>query len=217
MFKRIFLSALIIILTFAGFEATYAQETDSSEDSVRKKVEEKIESVLNKPKAYLGTITDKTDDTLQIKNLKGEIQFISVVPDDVTFVNVGTTSKAVEYTDVGMGDFIVAMGMQKTESTNKDNGNIVLEARRILITKEIEPVTRKISFGKVVKIEKKILTLNSDNQEMQIEFPRTWKGPEINEISENDRVAIVSIPQNEKTIIRTIEIIEKSPTPTPEE
>jgi hypothetical protein len=216
MFKKIITAGLILIIGISSINIISAQE-DTGSDSVREKVKEKIEGVLKNPRAYLGIITDKTGDTLQIKNLNGEIQFISVVPDNVNFVSVGTTSKAIKSGDVGLGDFIVAMGFQKTDGSNLSNGNQVLEARRILVTDEVKPTERKIIFGNVINIEKKILTLNSDNQEMQFEFPRTWKGPEIDEISENDRVVIVSIPDDEKTIIRTIEIIDKSPTPTPEE
>ena len=218
MTKKLIIIISIFIFIFAGFRLVSAQESGDPADSVREKVKEKIQGVLKNPKAYLGIITDKTGDTLQIKNLKGEIQFISVNIENTSFVNIGKTSKTIKFDDVALGDFVVAMGFQESDSTsNTNNGNSVLDAKRILVTEAVEPTTRKITFGNVVKIEKKILTLVSEGQEQQFEFAKTWKGPEIDEISENDRVAVVSIPSEGKTIIRTIEIISESPSPSPEE
>jgi hypothetical protein len=210
---------LVIVITGVfGFKVSLAQESDNSEDPVREKVKERIEGVLKKPKAFLGTITDKTGDTLQIKNIKGEIQFISGDPDQTSFVSIGKTSRAIKYDDVALGDFIIAMGYVSDENNeNRTNGRFVLEAKRVLVTEEVKAAERSIHFGKVAKIERRILTIISADQEISLEFPRTWKGPEISEIFENDRVAVVSIPQNGKTMIRTIEVIEGSTPPTPEE
>jgi hypothetical protein len=217
MFKKVNLILLFFVFGLTGFNIASAQESKDPTDPVRDKVKERIENVLKNPKAYLGTITDKTEDTLQIKNLKGEIQFISVNADKSSFQSVGKTSRAIKFDDVGLGDFVVAMGFQKTDGVGQNNGNFVLEAKRVLVTEEIGPPVRKITFGEVVNIEKKILTLKSDNQEYEFEFPKSWKGPEIAEISEGDRVAVVSLSQEGKTIIRTIEITSETPSPTPEE
>lgn len=207
MSKKIILLLILFFPIFITGSLVSAEESESSENSVREKVREKIETVLNKPKAYLGTITDKTEDTLQIKNLKGEIQFISISSDKTAFINVGTTNKTIKYTDVGLGDFVTAMGIQKFDDTNKENGNSVLDAKRILISKEVQPTNRKVVFGKVVKIEKKILYLNTENQDYEYEFPKKWKGPEIEELSEDDRVVIVAISTEGKYAIRTLEIL----------
>ena len=211
---------LFILIVFSALfipGASYAQEEESPENAVRKRVKEKIQEVLNKPKAYLGTITDKTDNTLQIKNIKGEIQFISVTPEKASFASNGKTTKTISYDDVALGDFIVAMGFPENQnSENKTNGNSVLEAKRVLVTEEISPLTRKIILGKVVNIQSRVLSLESGGEESQFDFPRTWKGPEINEISENDRVFVVSVASEGKNIIRTIGVINNSPTPEKE-
>lgn len=218
MFKKLLTSLMLLIVSFYATETTFAQESTSSADSVREKVKEKIEEALNRPKAYLGTITDKTEDTLQIKNLKGEIQFVSAKSENTSFASVRKTSKTIKYDDIAIGDFTISMGYISTENETKDNGNSVLEAKRILVTEAIEPTTRKIIFGSVNNIDNKILTISSEGGEMQFEFPKSWKGPEIDEISESNRVAVVSIPENGKMLIRTIEIIEGNQvSPTPEE
>ena len=216
MLKKLGILAVITIIFSTVIGSVYAEDSTDSADSIRDKVKEKIEQVLNKPKAYLGTVTDKTEDTLQIKNLKGEIQFVSVESDQTSLASVGKTTKAIKYDDVAIGDFIIAMGyMASEDESEKTNGDSVLETKRILVTEPIEPTKRKIVFGNVVSIEKKILTLKSGEEEFQFEFPKSWKGPEIDEISENDRVVIVSVPDEEKMIIRTIEIILKNTSPSP--
>ena len=218
MIKSITTILIVLIFCFYCFGSVGAEEPVNSEESVREKVKEKIQEVLKKPKAYLGTITDKTEDTLQIKNLKGEIQFVSVNTDEITLISSGNNPKEINYDEVGLGDFIIAMGFQKTDNTNQNNGTSVLDAKRILVTEEVKPTNRSISFGRVIEIEKKTLTLDTNGAVNTFEFPRSWKGPEINEISENDRVAIVSIFQEGKVIIRTIEITKKTqPSPTTEE
>jgi len=216
MLKKLGILAVITIIFSTVIGSVYAEDSTDSADSIRDKVKEKIEQVLNKPKAYLGTVTDKTEDTLQIKNFKGEIQFVSVESDQTSLASVGKTTKAIKYDDVAIGDFIIAMGyMASEDESEKTNGDSVLETKRILVTEPIEPTKRKIVFGNVVSIEKKILTLKSGEEEFQFEFPKSWKGPEIDEISENDRVVIVSVPDEEKMIIRTIEIILKNTSPSP--
>lgn len=219
--KILFIFAILV----AGFSTInnpiiHAQDATDSADSIRDRVREKIEDVLKNPKAYLGTITDKTEDTLQIKNKRGEIEFISVNPEEASFVSIGKTSKAIKFTDVAIGDYIVAMGFLSNEAhTGSKNGNGVLDARRILVTEEAGATERQIFFGNIAKIEKRILTVATDAGEIQAEFPKTWKGPEIKELSENDRVALVVNEEEGKTLIRTIEIINKVEPPpfTPEE
>jgi hypothetical protein len=216
------MNKLILVLTlFAALalnpKATLAQDATDSADTIRNKVREKIEGVLKNPKAYLGTITDKTGETLQIKNREGEIEFISVNPEEASFVSVGKTSKAIKFTDVAIGDFIVAMGFLSEDgnSTGAKNGSEVLDARRILVTEAPGSPERKIVFGTVAKIEKKVITVTTDEKEVQAEFPKNWKGPEIKEIAENDNVALVTVPKDEKTLVRTIEITQKSEAPSP--
>ncbi len=203
------LSILAFFLLTINPKLNLAQESSPSGDTIRERVKEKIESTLNKPKAFLGTITDKTENTLQIKNTKGEIQFISIDADKTKFILISKTNKILKFDDIAIGDFVIAMGYISKGGTSKNNGNTVLEAKRILITEQIIPTTRKIIFGNVTKIEKKIISVYSNQQEMQFEFPKKWNGPEIEEISIDNRVAIVSTPQDGKLMIRTIEIVGK--------
>lgn len=122
-----------------------ATATESA-DSVREIVEEKIEAALKNPLAYLGTVTDIVESTLQIKSNSGEILQVSV-SNDATFVKTGKNAKEVKFSDIAIGDFIVAMGFK--------NGNNVLNTKRILITDAPTPITRKAIYVQVTAVNKK--------------------------------------------------------------
>lgn len=135
-------------------------ESSTSESSaVREKVQKKVEEALLNPKAYLGTITDIVEKTLQIKTEGGEIKQILVL-DEAPIIKTGQTSKEIKLTDIAIGDYIVAMGFK--------NGNNVLQGQRILVTKAPDPIARKIILGNITKITKNNLTLASGNEENTI-------------------------------------------------
>jgi hypothetical protein len=120
---------------------------------IRQKVAEDVANTLNRPKAYIGTVTDITDSTIQIKTTESQIEQISVSADKTSVVNsTGTTSKTVKITDIAIGDFIVAMGYV--------DGNSVLAAQRILITDLIAKPKIDVFEAKVTSATKKALTVN---------------------------------------------------------
>jgi len=132
----------------------------SGASNIRQKVAQDVANALSRPKAYIGTVTDITDSTIQIKTAASEIKQISVSASGTTVVNsTGTTSKTVKATDLAIGDFVVAMGYV--------DGNSVLDAQRILITNSITEPKITVAEAKVVSTTKKVLTVNviSDNSQ----------------------------------------------------
>lgn len=136
--KKILIIPILIVL-FSFTEVVFAQTSTESGD-IREKVQEKVLAALNKPKAYMGTVTDISETTLQLKNMKGEIKQISV-KEDVSVVNIISTSKEVKFSDVAIGDFVIAMGFVNTNS--------VLDTRRILVTSSPTAPTRKSYYAKI--------------------------------------------------------------------
>lgn len=130
-----------------AFESTGSQSA-TSETAVRDKVAQKVAEALNKPKAYIGTVTDIADSTIQIKSIGSEIEQISTSEEGISVVDTtGTTNKAVKLTDIAIGDFIVAMGYV--------NSNSVLIAQRILITDPVTDPKIASSIAKITDIPKK--------------------------------------------------------------
>lgn len=199
-------------------EEETSESTDSTEteevDSVREKVKEKIAEAQNNPKAFIGTVTDITEKTLQIKNGAGEIQQISFSSEDTSFIKSGKTTSSIDFEDVGIGDFIIAMGYIT-------NGNGVLETKRVLVLSEPEELKRTIVLGEIASVEKKVVKINSSElEEFVLEFPKRWTGPEISELEEKMKIIAIGEIEEKVLTIRTIKIIsepesqpELSPTP----
>lgn len=129
----------------------------SASSDIRLKVAQKVQEAMQKPKAYIGTVTDIADSTIQIKTGDGQIDQISTEGDSVTVVNqAGKNNKAVKLTDIAIGDFIVAMGYV--------NGNSVLNAQRILITNPITEANIVSTFGSVTDTSSKNITVTSPKE-----------------------------------------------------
>jgi hypothetical protein len=178
----------------AGEETTLDESTDSSE--VREKVQEKVKQAQTIPFSYIGTVTDIAEDTIQLRALTGEIKQASVDDDTEYFNQTGSTSKTINFKDVAIGDFIIAMGFK--------NGQEVLQTKRLLVTTALESPTRKAVLGKAKSIEGKALVVESNSTETELTFPKTWKGPEIDEIENDAEIIIVYTTDGDENTIRTV-------------
>jgi hypothetical protein len=204
-----FLFLVTLLLAFVAPTRILAQDATNEGESVLQKIKEKVETLRQNPKAYIGTVTGKTENSLQIKDVDGKIQQISV-NDGVTIVKTGKTNTEIKFTDVAIGDYIIAMGIS-TE-------NNVLDAKRILLSSPIEEPKRKIVFGNISEIQGRDITITeAGDSENTYTFPKSWKGPEIKELDTDMRVLIVALTDGNKPTIRTIEIIKTAPPPTPDE
>ena len=131
------------------------QET-STESGIREAVIKKVEDALNSPKAYLGTVTDIAEKTIQLKTDAGTIEQISAKDENLTVIKQMPSAKEVKFTDIAIGDYIVAMGYR--------NGNHVLDTKRILITQPSSFPKIKIITGIVKSISKKEIIINETDK-----------------------------------------------------
>ncbi len=199
--KIIILLALISFITVFPKIAT-AEDATSEGNTVLQKIKEKVEAIRKNPKAYIGTVTDKTQDSVQIKNIVGKIQQFAI-KDNVQFVKIGKTNTTIKFTDIALGDFIVAMGYT--------NGNSLLDVRKVLlITPLVEP-KRQIVFGNITSIDKKDMVItDNNNQKVSVVFPKTWKGPDLKELTMGLKVLAVINEVDGKLNVRTIQIVTTS-------
>lgn len=127
--KEIDLTAGVNQIIFTAFNPAGLPKKEKvliiSSPAFEEKEGDRFEKAANKPHGYLGTVTDITDSTIQIRTISSEIKQISV-GGNLNVIKTTPTSKMVKLTDIAIGDFIVAMGYK--------NGNHVLAAQRILIT-----------------------------------------------------------------------------------
>ena len=149
-----------------------------------------------KSKGYVGTVTDISEGTIQIKGAEGEI-LQAGFNEDTVFVNSLKKDVIVKNTDLAIGDYIIAMGIL--------NGNKVLSTKRVLITSELVDEKREIVWGKLTQITSKKLTVtNKEGQEINITLPKSWNGPDIKDLEENQTVITSNILVGETYTLRSI-------------
>lgn len=206
-------------------EPTPTSQEEGSEDSVSEKIKEKIREASILPLTYLGTITDIADTTIQTKTLSGEISQVSV-NDDTEYVKINAKTEKIEFADLAIGDFIVAMGF-------KDE-NEVLETSRLLVTDPVSPPGRKVVYARVLEVQRSELVVQLANEEQinieqadSLEILNVVDGEladiDFSELNQGDTIIASGIDLEPNLEARKITVIAKapetseSPTPTPEE
>lgn len=127
------------------------QATKSATDEVRERVRKKIENLVKKPRAVVGTLAEITDSTLEI-TVKGGKQAMVATSKETSYVRVSKGKRAeIKFEELVIGDFVVAMGYR--------NGNNVLEARRVIAYDKSPLSARRVVYGIVESNEKGVLTI----------------------------------------------------------
>ncbi len=167
-----------------------------SADTVREKLKEKVSIKSLKTTSYVGTITDISSGTIQIKSVQGDIKQMSLT-DDTSFINTLKKNIEVKATDLAIGDFIVAIGFV--------NGNKVLDSKRILISEPAIKNNYETIFGVISSISKTKLTINRDNGDtIEITLPKKWVGPNVSELEEGQKIITVGEMKEDIYTLRTI-------------
>jgi hypothetical protein len=120
-----------------------------------------------KYQAYLGSVTDKTQESLQIKDSRSEIRFISVDPTKTTFVRINDDGqKEAVFDDVAIGDYIAALGVEGL--------NQVLDTRQIILTIPSGGLGNSAFQGKITESTRNEATLKvSDQTEFSVKPAKT--------------------------------------------
>jgi len=207
----------IVIVYSSEFEkySLVEDETEKNEDStessdvVREKVKDKLKEIQETGYSLIGTLTDISKGTFQMETPLGEIEQITI-EDETDYVNTTSSkSKTIEFEDVAIGDYIIAMGFT--------NGDDILSAKRVLISTEPEKSTKNILSGKITSIDEKEVTLSLvGGNEQIISFGKSWKGPDLDELTEGELLIVVGTGEDEDFTARTIEqILAETSTPSP--
>lgn len=203
----------VLVIYSSSFQltvvATPTPGTSTSESDIRANVAQKVAQALSHPKAYIGTVTDIADSTIQIKTPDSQIEQISIGGDSITVMNVkGTNNKQIKLTDIAIGDFIVAMGYV--------NSNSVLTAQRILVSDPITAPDISVSIAKVTSNNKKALSVASlkDNQQAAVTPDKNTalesysngktKNIKLADVSQGDMVIYVIDSSGNSPIVRSI-------------
>jgi len=219
-------SEIISTLVYSSEFAKYLNATSSgslTSNSIRDKVQQKVDEALNKPKAYIGSITDIVESTIQVKSDQGEILQLSTDSQTTYLKTLTAKSTDIKFSDLAIGDYIVGMGIK--------NGNKVLEAKRILVVNAPEKINRNILFGRITDSTAKALTFETlkDKKSYQIAFDKNTdflvkKGDKISTIkianvNDGEDMAFIfnTVNNDGSYLARTIIVIRDivaSPSPT---
>lgn len=120
------------------FNSSSVSESASDSATLEDIVSQKLQLATTKPIFYSGTVTDILTEGLQTKNSAGQIDQISVDA-DTTYADITSQTKTLKFTDLAIGDFIAALGVE--------DANKVLRAQRILVTSEPEDATPLLTLG----------------------------------------------------------------------
>lgn len=150
-----YISTLTIV--FAQTPTNTPVPTTSQE--IKDKVQERIDQIKEdaQKKAFWGTLKAINDTTLVLEGPRGEKR----IKTDSTTKFVDSTKKEVKFSDLEIGNFIIAMGFWKENGT--------LEGKRIIVLKTSpKPAPVRIAFmGKVSEIVKdeKILSITQTKKD----------------------------------------------------
>lgn len=137
--------------------------------------------------SYVGSITDISAGTIQLKGANGEILQAST-NGETTYTNLLKKITEVKESDLAIGDYVAVLGTV--------NGNKVLHAERVLIT---SPITEVKTEVKEITIETLSKTKIND-----ITLPKTWKGPNVSNLEEGQKIIVVGIVNGETYTLRSI-------------
>lgn len=197
-----------------NIKSTNFQESTNSGESTNSALKKELLQLQTKPKAYIGTVTDKSSNSLQLKNNLGEIKLVSINP-YTSFARVTKSSTKITFDDVAIGDFVVAMGLLTPNGATPEKNHDVLNSIRILVTDPPKEVKREAIIGKISSIGKnEIILKEGETGQRKLEFPKRWDGPNLNELSEGDTLLAAGEKKEETLLIRTIYLVPtQSPTP----
>ena len=109
--------------------------------------------------AYLGSVTDITDTSFQMKSDDGDIKQVTF-SNTTTVVNIVSKIKEATTKDLAIGDYVIAMGVV--------GENDILNASRVLVTIQDKEIIVKAVFGTISEINKKILQINGYQLPIQV-------------------------------------------------
>lgn len=196
-------------------------EKKDAQKEIRKMVQEKVQKMLETTKlgqkrAYVGEIIEIINSTLTLNTSLGEKQ--AKVATDAAIIGKG--AKKMEFKDLEIGSFAIAMGYLSEED--------VLDSRRLVVINKPTPPAREVAFGKVTDIspEEKILTVKqekkgvtytvivSDKTTITKKLETKVAKASFSDIKQGDVIVAIGTPaENERKVItaKIIHVIPGSP------
>lgn len=98
--------------------------------------------------AKAGTITDITDNTIQLKQESGDVGQVAL-SSDTTFTNTVKTIRNVTQGDVAIGDYIVVLGSEESKNTIQSQTVYITSSTDVALYKSRKMIVNTIKPGEV--------------------------------------------------------------------
>ena len=189
--------SLVIVAPISAQTAT----PGSIRDAVQKKVAEELNAIKNevKKRAYLGTISAKSDATITITTLRNTTRTATVTPDTTIKLAGGADGTSA---DIKTGLFVLAMG--------DADGTGTLTAKRILVISKPAEDKRRAVFGSVTKVTSTTITLKDWTIKLSSTTKYTGK-TKLSDIKVGSKVIIVGTVTSDKNLTAKLVHLLKSP------
>lgn len=150
----VILTTLLLIYSTTDLKVFAQSSTPSStlRDTVKQQVAAEIAQIQQNltKKAFVGSITAKTDASLTLNTLRSQTRSVNVAP-DATIKLSGNKDGTLK--DLKIGDLILAMG--------DADGQNLLTAKRLLVITKPDTDRRQVISGSVTTVSSSSLTINS--------------------------------------------------------
>jgi spore coat protein CotF len=148
--------------------AASGNETDEVKQEVKEKVSQRLQNIVYRKVALVGTLSEVTDDSLVLSVNGSQRQAKS--SEDTVYLDQRKGEREIKKEDLELGQSVIVMGWQKADED-------LVEAKRVV---EIEPQTkleRQVVVGEIQEVAKKgaslTLTETGTNQEWEVTLTKS--------------------------------------------
>ena len=189
----IFSLIISILTTMAVVSGVYAQEIKEENTEIERSVEERLQAVRSKLKAYIGTVTSKTEETMQLESDQNEIKLVSI-NEEISYARMNGSVETIDFADVGIGDYVITMGTA--------DENDVLIAKRIVITTQAKDVTKNAYQAKITNTDDGVMVrIAQENTDLELELNKGYSVTETEENGNTKTLRSTSLNQDDQVIL----------------
>jgi len=215
--------AKLIVVSSTQFESEEKDENTASDSGdIKENVEQKLQDAKSIPLAFIGSVTDISSSTIEIKKFQDPLsptssEILQIATEaETTYSKDGDSPKIIKFEDLAIGDFIIAMG--------RKNGNGVLHSSRVVVSDTPTPLGLNIELTRFNSLSKNIVSLTkfSDNQKIDLSvdkntntYSNTGKLIGEDDLEESDLVISTYTEVDGKQTARSLFNVNPNDTPKP--
>lgn len=129
-------------------------------------------------KSITGTITDITENTIQIRTSTGEISQVAV-SESTSYVSTIQNNKDIEFEDLAIGDFVASIG--------KVDEDEVIAATNVIVSIPSKETTKEVAYGSIETLSRNDFIVKNDTTDKVWSVDAT-KSPKVTTLNEDGEI-----------------------------